>query len=95
MTITIETTRIEQTLSTLLEAARGESQGSDGHFHIKRPYECTEPGCLGIHPAVALARACRRTERQARQLIQHRHSWEPFLNTSRCSTCGQLYFAKE
>ncbi len=84
----------ETVLADLLEAARGESQG-EGHFHIKRPYECTESGCMGIHPAVALARACRRTERQARQLIRHRHSWEPFLNTSRCSTCGQLYFAKE
>lgn len=82
-------------LAALLEAARGEFQEAQGHFHIKRPFECTEPGCLGIHPAVALARACRRTETEARKLIRHRHSWEAFLNTSRCTTCGQLYFAKE
>ncbi len=47
-----------------------------------------------MHPAVQLARVCRRTEREARKLITHIHSWQPFLEGAICSECGQTSYAR-
>ncbi len=91
MTITIPGRCPEALLTELLEAAR-EASSSPGHYHIRKPYECEEGGCLGIHPAIALARACRRTEKQARSLLTHTHRWLPFLDGAICSECGQTSY---
>ena len=99
MATTSRSSAAEKALSALLESAR-ERTSDTGHHHIRAPFSCppTDPlasECRGMHPAVELARACGRTQRQARALLAHRHRWEEFLGTSRCADCGQIRYATE
>ena len=91
MTITTEVDA-EELLASLLEAAREQAGSAPGHYHIRRPFDCPQPDCLGMHPAVRLARTCRRTEREARRLITHTHRWIPLLDGAICSECGQTSY---
>lgn len=99
MATTLRTSTAEEALTVLLEAAR-ERATDTGHHHIRAPFTCppTDPlahQCLGMHPAVELARACGRTQRQARALLAHRHCWEEFLGSYRCADCGQIRYQTE
>ena len=92
-------TATDQTLTALLESAR-ERASDPGHHHIRAPFSCppSDPlahQCRGMHPAVELARACGRAQRQARALLAHRHRWEPFLGSFRCADCGQTRYQIE
>jgi hypothetical protein len=96
MTTTTRRTTTDEALAALLDAVR-ERAADPGHYHIRAPFNClpTDPqasDCRGMHPAVELARVCGRTQRQARQLLAHRHRWEPFLGASRCADCGQICY---
>ncbi len=93
------TSAADEALTALLEAARVRA-ADPGHHHIRAPFRCapTDPlasECRGMHPAVELARACGRTQRQARALLAHRHRWEPFGDTYRCADCGQTRYQTE
>ncbi len=99
MATSTRTSAAEEALTDLLEWAR-ERSADPGHYHIRAPFTCapTDPQaseCRGMHPAIELARACGRTQRQARQLLAHRHRWEPFLGASRCADCGQTRYQTE
>lgn len=99
MATTTRTSAAEEALAALLDAAR-ERASDPGHHHIRAPFTCppNDPlasQCRGMHPAIELARACGRAQRQARALLAHRHRWEPFLGTSRCADCGQTRYQTE
>lgn len=99
MAITTRTTAADEVLAALLEAAR-ERASEAGHHHIRSPFTCppTDPlayQCLGMHPAVELARACGRAQRQARALLAHRHRWKEFLGSYCCADCGQIRYQTE
>ncbi len=99
MATSTRTSTAEEALTALLDAAR-ERAADPGHHHIRAPFKCppTDPlvsQCRGMHPAVELARACGRAQRQARALLAHRHRWEPFGDTSRCAECGQMSYQTE
>ena len=92
-------TAADRMLTALLETAR-ERSTDPGHHHIRAPFTCqpSDPlahECRGMHPAVELARACGRTQRQARALLAHKHRWEEFLGASRCADCGQIRYQTE
>jgi hypothetical protein len=74
-----ELERLERQVAALL-ARRG------GHVHRGRPDGCAEPGCWGLHPAVALARRHEAAARLARRSLAHVHTFE----AGACSGCGQL-----
>ena len=99
MATTTRRTTTDEALAALLESAR-ERASASGHHHIRAPFTCppSDPlatECRGIHPAVVLARACGRTQRQARALLAHRHRWEEFLGSFRCADCGQTRYQTE
>ncbi len=92
MNVTATTPSVEERLTALLDAIREESRSSDHHYHLRRPWDCGDPTCGGRHPALALASACARTARQARALVVHVHTWQPFMDGSICTSCRQLRY---
>ena len=94
-----DSAELERVLTGCVERAAELTREGRGHYHTRTPYHCpdTDPAardCLGMHPAIQLARTCRRTERQARKLLTHAHIWAPYESGSRCTECGQVSYER-
>ncbi len=80
-------------LTALIERAVLEAQAAGGHYHVGRSRStCGSPDCLGKHPLLAIASACRRAAKPCKDQIKHVHVWTDFAGLVYCGVCGQTKY---
>jgi hypothetical protein len=83
-------------LRPLIERAVTEAERIGGHYHTGRSNaSCGSPDCLGKHPLLALAAACRRVAKECKDSLKHKHVWTEFGDITFCGICGQTTYEED
>lgn len=77
-------------LRPLIERAVAAAEQAGGHYHIGRSRStCGSSDCLGRHPLLAVAAACRKAAKECKDNLKHTHVWTTFGDLTFCGVCGQ------